>query len=231
MSLQGSNTIVAPLLNRDTLAADQGIYYTAISPTPGTGVVNTVNMTSLAIAEAAPFFHVYNGSPASAPVTVYPLYLRLTCTAANAASGGTLGLKFTFTVDQGNRVTTIPAAAGVCTINNVNMGSPNKSQSQIYGNAAALVTSAPTAQRRIVGHVSPRPTVLSVIGDVYQFNFGSTEQLDPSSLTPGGAGIANVTYGLGPVVLGQNQSFGVNVWAINNTTAPAFEIEFGFLEK
>jgi hypothetical protein len=231
MSLQGLSTVVTPLLNRDTQAADNGIYYSAISPTPGTGIVNTVNMTSLAIAELAPFLNVYNGSPASQPVTIYPLYLRLTMTAANAASGGTLGLKFTFTLDQGNRVTTIPAAAGILTINNCNMGSPNRSQAQIYGNANALITSAPTSQRRIVGHVSPRPTVLGVVGDVYQFNFGSTEQIDPSSLTPGGTSIANVTYGLAPFVIGQNQTLGVNVWAVNNTTAPAFEVEFGFLEK
>jgi hypothetical protein len=72
---------------------------------------------------------------------------------------------------------------------------------------------------------------VGVIGDVYQFNFGSTEQIDPQSLVPTGTTICNITYGFAPVVIGQNQWFGVMYWAASNTTAPAFEIEFAYLEK
>ncbi len=232
MPLAGTSTVVAPFLNRDTVLADQGSYFVAISPTPGTGVVNTVNMTTLAIAELAPFLNVYNGSTAANPVNIYPLYLRLTMTTANASSSGNAGLKFTLTTDQGNRVTTLPGAAGVLTVNNTNMGSANRSQAQILANNAALVASAPTSQRRIVGNQTFRNgAVVSVIGDVYQFNFGSTEQLDPMSLVETGTAICNVTYNFAPVVIGPNQSFAVNVWAANNTTAPAFEIELGFIER
>ena len=227
MSLAGTSTVIAPILSRDTQAADQGIYYTAVSPTPGTGIVNTVNMTTLAIGELAPFLNVYNGGSA----TIYPLYLRLTRTVANAGNT-TFGEMFTITVDQGNRVATIPSATGVLAINNVNGGSPNKSLAQIYGNAAALVASAPTAQRRIVGSQRFRNGgVVGVIGDVFQFNFGSTEQIDPMSLVPNGTAICNVTYGFAPVVVGPNQSLGVVYWGTGQTTAPAFEVEFAYLEK
>jgi hypothetical protein len=227
MSLAGTSTVIAPILSRDTQAADQGIYYTAVSPTPGTGIVNTVNMTTLAIGELAPFLNVYNGGSA----TIYPLYLRLTRTVANAGNT-TFGEMFTITVDQGNRVTTIPGATGVLAISNVNGGSPNKSLAQIYGNAAALVASAPTAQRRIVGSQRFRNGgVVGVIGDVFQFNFGSTEQIDPMSLVPTGTAICNVTYGFAPVVIGPNQSLGIVYWGTGQTTAPAFEVEFAYLEK
>lgn len=230
MALSSSTTpLVTPILSRDTGAADLGNYYTAISPTPGTGIVGIVNMTTLAIAELAPIFYVFNGSPASAPTTIYPLYLRLTRTVANA---GNLVERFTLTLDQGNRATTLPAAAGVLTINNVNMGSPNRSQAQIYGSANALVLSAPTSQRRIVGNQAFRNGgVVGVVGDVLQFNFGSTEQIDPMSLVETGTAICNVTYGFSPLVIGQGQMFAVNYWAASQTTSPAWEMEFGFVEK
>ena len=230
MSLGTGATLVAPLLNRDTALADLGYYYVATNPTPGTGIIGTATLTTLALAEAAPFLVVYNGSSVGLnPVTLYPLYLRLTMTQANAAG---LTMRFTLTIDQGNRITTFPAAAGVLTINNVNMGSPNRSQAQIYGNATALVTNGPTSQRRIIGNQAFRNGgVVSVIGDTYQFNFGSTEQIDPMSLVETGTAVCNVTYGFAPVVLGPGQAFFVQTWAASQTTAPGFEIELGYIEK
>src|SRR5258708_4579 len=126
MSLAGTTPVVTPLLSRDTVAADQGNYYVAISPTPGTGIANTATVeTTLAQAETSPYLSVYNGSLSA---NIYPLYLRLTTTAAQAVA---TVMRFTLTIDQGNRITTQPAAAGVLTINNVNMGSPNNSAAQI----------------------------------------------------------------------------------------------------
>ncbi len=230
MALAGTAPITAPILSRDTQAADLGFYYTAISPTPGTGIVGTVNMTTLAIGELSPILYIYNGNVASlAPVNIYPTYLRMSRTVANA--GNTIE-RLTLTLDQGNHVTTLPAAAGVLTINNVNMGSPNKSAAQIYGNAAALITSAPSAQRRIIGNQSFRNGgVVGVVGDTLQLNFGSPEQIDPMSLVETGTAICNITYGFAPVVIGPGQSMAVVYWAAGNTTAPAFEFELGYVEK
>lgn len=229
MSLAGTSTVVAPFLNRDTVLADQGYYFTAISPTPGTGIANTVTTeTTLAQADVNPYISCFNGSTVANPVSIYPLYIRLTTTAAQAVA---TVLRFTITLDQGNRVTTSPAAAGVLTINNVNMGSSNKSQAQILA-GTGIVCSAATSQRRIVGNQSFRNGgVVNVIGDVYQMNFGSTEQIDPMSLVETGTAICNVTYGFAPIVIGPGQSFFVHQWATGQTTAPAFEIEMGFIEK
>lgn len=229
MSLAGTNPVVAPFLNRDTVLADQGYYFTAISPTPGTGIANTVTVeTTLAQAEVSPYISLYNPSSGPTAVSIYPLYLRLTTTAAQAVA---VTMRFTLTLDQGNRVTTSPAAAGVLTINNVNMGSTNKSQAQILA-GTGIVCAAATSQRRIVGNQSFRNGgVINVIGDVYQFNFGAPEQIDPMSLVETGTLICNVTYGFAPLVIGPGQSFFVHQWATGQTTAPAFEIEMGFIEK
>ncbi len=229
MSLAGTSTVVAPLLNRDTVLADQGYYFTAISPTPGTGIANTVTTeTTLAQADVNPYIVCYNGSTVANPVNIYPLYIRLTTTAAQAVA---VVMRFTLTLDQGNRITTYPAAAGLLTINNVNMGSANRSQAQIVA-GTGIVCAAPTSQRRIVGNQSFRNgAVINVIGDVYQFNFGATEQIDPMSLVETGTAICNVTYGFAPLVIGPGQSFFVHQWAAAQTTAPAFEIEMGFIEK
>ena len=229
MSLAGLSPLVAPVLSRDTSLADLGYYFTAISPTPGTGIANTVTIeTTLAQAEVSPYIVVYNGSTPLNPVNIYPLYLRLTMTAANAVS---TVMRFSMELDQGNRVTTLPAATGLLTINNVNMGSSNKSQAQISA-GTGIVASAATSQKRITGNQSFRNGgVVSVIGDVYQFNFGSPLQIDPTSFVETGAAICNVTYGFAPVVIGPNQSWLVMQWAASQTTAPAFEIELGFVEK
>ncbi len=227
MSLAGTNPIVAPLLSRDTLLADQGYYFTAISPTPGTGIIETASIQTFAGAEVSPLLVVYNPSLLN-PVNIYPLYLRLTCTQANAVG---LTQRFTLTLDQGNRVTTQAAASGILTINNVNMGSTNKSQAQISA-GATLVCSAATSQRRIIGNQSFRNGgVVCVIGDVYQFNFGSSEQIDPMSLVETGTAICNVTYGFAPVVIGPQQSMLVQHWVASTTTGAGFEYEFGFVEK
>src|SRR5258708_3542506 len=102
MSLAGTSPVVAPFLNRDTVLADQGYYFTAISPTPGTGIANTVTTeTTLAQADVNPYISCYNGSSGQTSVSIYPLYIRLTCTAAQAVA---TVLRFTITLDQGNRV-------------------------------------------------------------------------------------------------------------------------------
>lgn len=226
MSLAGTSQVVAPVLNRDTALADQGFYFTALT-VPGTGVANTVTVeTTLAQAEVSPYMVVYNGSTVLNPVNIYPLYLRLTTTAAQAVA---TVMRFTMEMDQGNPVTT--AATVTLTPQNVNMGSPVKSQAQI-NLGTGIVCSASTSQKRITGNQSFRNGgVINVIGDVYQFNFGSTEQVDPMSLVETGTAICNVCYSFAPVVIGPNQSWRVMQWAASQTTAPAFEVEFGFVEK
>ena len=228
--IPGTTPLVSPILSRDTVLADLGYYFVAVSPTPGTGIANTVTIeTTLAQAEVSPYLSVFNGNVASlVPVNIYPLYLRLTCTAAQAV--GTV-MRFTMELDQGNRITTSPAAAGILTINNVNMGSNNKSAAQIQA-GTGIVASAATVNKRITGNQSFRNGgVINVVGDVYQFNFGSTEQVDPMSLVETGTAICNITYSFAPVVIGPGQTWLVMQWVTGQTTAPAFEIELGYIEK
>ena len=228
MSLGGLNPTIAPILQRDTVLADLGNYYVATEPTPGTGIVETASITTFALAEAAPMFCLFNGSSGATAVNVYPMYLRITMTQANA---GGLVQRFTLTLDQGNRVTTQAAATGILNIANTNMGSANKSQCQI-STGASLVTSAATSQRRIVGNQAFRNGgVVAVIGDVYQFNFGAVEQLDPMSLVETGTAICNVVHNFAPLVIGPQQSFLIQHWAASATTGAGFTYEFGFVEK
>src|ERR1700674_4231701 len=117
MSLQGLTPLATPVLNRDTAMADLGFYFVALT-TPGTGIANTVTVeTTLAQAEVSPYMVVYNGNSVQSGVNIYPTYLRLTTTAAQAV--GTV-MRFTMELDQGNPVTT--QAAKLLTPVNVNMG-------------------------------------------------------------------------------------------------------------
>src|SRR6267142_3214325 len=158
MSLTTGLTQVAPSISRDTVAADQGYYFTA-STVPGTGIIG--HAVSTTFVETKSIFFLYNGGNA----TVYPMYLRLTMTVL--PTGNTMQ-QFTTILDQGNRLST---SATALTAINQNIASQNTSGAQI--NIGATVLTAASANRRLVSHRPFRPTVIGVVGDVYQFSWGS----------------------------------------------------------
>ncbi len=220
MSLAGSTaTVASPVLSRDTVAADLGNVYTAISPTPGTGMLGHAVSTTLT--ETKAMFLCYNGGA----FNIYPLYLRLT----NAAvSVGNAQQQFTMALDQGNRFASFASGGAALTVNNSNMASGNLSAAQISG--GAVVVSAASSQRRLLGNRVFR-SVIGVAGDVYQYSFGSGELVDPSGLPTDGTNRANVMYVVAPVVIAPGCSLLLHTWGATYSTGNTFEYEFGFVEK
>ncbi len=217
MSLVGTGTVVAPGLQRDTVAADLGYYFTALTPTPGTGIIG--HATSTTFVETKAIFALYNGGA----LTIYPTYLRLTMTVIPV--GNTMQ-QFTTVLDQGNRIAT---AATALVISNTNMYSGNTSGAQI--SVGAVVCSAPTSLRRLISHRPFRPTVIGVAGDVYQFSYGSGQLVDPSALPVDGVLRAHIMYVMPPMVVASGTSMLIHTWGATYSTGAIYEYEFGFVEK
>jgi hypothetical protein len=201
---------------RETVLAEEGTFFVASNPTPGTGIAGQPSQASFD--ETKPLMIVYNGGNYS----IYPLYLRLTCT---AASTGNTVQRFTQTIDTGNKKS---AGGTLLTAVNTNMGSS-------VASSAVVTFGAPTASaaggsRRILSTQTYR-TALGVVGDVYQFSWGHEQGNDPASLITSGTAIANVSFSFAPVVIGPNQSFLINQWAASQVGAASYEVEFGYTER
>jgi hypothetical protein len=217
MSLIGTSTVVTSTNARDTAVADLGVSYTAITPTPGTGIIG--HAVSTALTETKAIFLCYNGGNA----TIYPLFLRLTMTVLPV--GNTMQ-QFTTALDQGNRFT---SGGTALTISNNNINSANVSLAQIT--VGAVVTTAASANRRLVSHRPFRPTVIGVVGDVYQFSWGSGTLVNPSALPTDGTLRAHVYYVCSPLVVPPGTSMLIHAWGATFATGATYEYEFGYVEK
>jgi hypothetical protein len=217
MSLTGNSTLVTTLAGaRDTAVADSGGMYTAITPTPGTGIVGGAAVTTFD--QTKPHIILYN----SGNLNIYPLYIRAHTTVVGV---GNSIANWTFTLDTGNLYT---SGGTALTINNTNMLSANKSAAIIT--VGATTCAAATGAARIVGHQMVR-AALEVVHDCLQFNFGGAEQCDPMSLIGNSTTISHTTVNFAPLVIGPGQCFKATRWAGSQSTGVTLELEMCYIEK
>lgn len=150
---------VSPITSKEMFLAAEGSYFTACSPTPGTGVIGHAAPTTFD--EAKPYFLAYNGST----LNMYPQFLQLNETVASV--GGVM-MQFTQTIDIGNRYS---SAGTAMTVNNTNMASSN-SASTVLCYQGAVVATAASGSRRLIGNTVFRSGVIDIIRDQYQLVWG-----------------------------------------------------------
>lgn len=201
-----------PLGNWRANLADEGSYFAAITPTPGTGIVDGVVTTFV---ETTPNLVVYNGSDNR----VYLDFLRLIVTVAPV--GGTR-VQFTGTIDEGNRYT---SGGTALTINNVNQNSDRASGVSAY--KGAITASAASSNRRVLFHTIYRWGTIGIVGDVYEMVFGGPEV---GTITPV-ATVSTFSKGVVPVVIGPGESFLLTQWEASQSTAPTTAVEMGFYTR
>lgn len=219
MSFQGSSTLVSPFAGaRDTALADLGVVYVATTPTPGTGIVSSASVQ--AFTETTPYFVLYNGGQ----LNIYPLHMRLHTTVVGATNS--VAQNWTNTIDVGNRYT---SGGTALTVNNSNMTSANKSFAVIT--VGAITATAATSQRRVIGHQAVKFVDVETVHDCLQFNWGGSQQVDPTSLINNSTTISHTTVNFAPLVIGPNQSMVLVRWGASYTTGVTYEVEFGYVEK
>lgn len=208
-----SDAYVMPITSKEWVSADEGSYFMAISPTPGTGLLGHAAPTTFD--ETKPYLYVYNGSQSR----LYPQFLGLH---DSAASTGGARVQFTVALDTGNRYS---SGGTALTINNTNMDSAVNS-SGVAAYAGAVVATAATATRRVVDHIIFRGTI-DIVEDIYTIVWG----------TPDGAGQAGSRAATvedlarvgPPLVVGPGQSLLVHQWAGAQSAGPTFQVRFGFV--
>jgi len=192
--------------------ADDGSYFSFVTPTPGTGIIDGVVTTFV---ETTPSFVIYNGNP-----TKYLTmdFIRETCTAAPV--GGTR-VRRTVTIDDGNRYS---SGGTALTVNNTNMDSA-VALNGVVAYTGAITASAASASRRLIADPIFRWGTIGIVGDIYEMVFGH-EGTTPSH-TPV-ATVATFVKNVPPVVLGPLDSLVIVQWEASQSTAPTLAIEGGF---
>lgn len=197
-------------LGRHVLA-DEGSYFTAITPTPGTGIVDGAVATFV---ETTPSLTIYNGTSNKHLVLDF---IRFTVTVVSTASEQ---VQFTNTIDSGKRWT---SGGTAMTINGAS------TDGQVMSNGVSIqkgiiTASAATAARRVLSHTIYRWGTLEIVGDVYEMRFG-----EPASKSLANAAtVCTFSRGVPPVVIGPNQSFVQVGWGTNMSTGPTHALEMGF---
>ncbi len=71
-------------------------------------------------------------------------------------------------------------------------------------------------------------TLVDIIGDVYEFQYGAPTGVGIGSSV---ATVANFVHSAPAIVLPPNSSYILNEWATTNGTGTSFEVQLGFIEK
>jgi hypothetical protein len=220
MPLGTGTSSVLSQTGRDLALADSANYYVAMNPTPGTGIIGG---TATTLVQTTPLLIVYNAGL----LTVYLTYLRLSNT---VPATGAATRNFTHSIDQGNRLTgsaIAATAANQLTINNTNIMSNAKSSVQATFGAHTGAAAA-TVNARTLANDWFRVSLVDIVGDVYEWQFGSPTGIGVGS-TP--ATVANFARSAPAIVLQPNSSYVLNEWASTNGTGTTFEVQLGFIEK
>lgn len=205
---------VLPISNKEMFAADEGTYFTAITPTPGTGIIGHAAPTTFD--EAKPFIVLYN----SGTLRIYPQFLRLHSTVVSTA--GTL-TQFTITSDVGNGRS---SAGTAMTISPSRIGTAVASGAVAY--IGAVVGPAVTGARVIHDHIVFRGTI-DVVHDVYEIVFGGLG--GGTSTASRVATVMDASRTTAPVVIEPGNSLRIVQWSASQSTGPTLQACLGFIAR
>lgn len=208
--------VVANMLADEMAQAEEGSLFSAVNPTPGTGIAQTIQTT----------FSATNGiltlrnNAANANKRIYPKLLRLINTVAGASATRSEAL---VSVDNITRYSS--GGSSIATLANRNMDDATASEAVVHFGALTLAAESGSVRR--VSRFQLR-TAIMVAFEEWVIRFGTGEG-DGAVL----AGTApSVIKNLPAVVLGQGDSMQVHLWNPGNAvTAPSWEFELCWLER
>jgi hypothetical protein len=213
------NPIVASLAGgRDTEAADLGVYFSALTPTPGTGVIASATVS--AFTETTPLLVVFNAGL----LNIYPIHLQLRLSIAG--TGASAATFFTNTVDAGNRVT-----SGGTALTKANLNGASVATSAAVVTFGAITASAATGARRIVSHSQIRSLATGVIHDTVSVNWGAATQSLGSTLINNTTTHSDTVVNCAPLVIGPGMSMVLVEWGASAANAKSYEVNFSYIEK
>jgi hypothetical protein len=215
---------VNPLVVSRHVLSDEGSYFVATNPTPGTALLQVLTTGFL---DTTPALYMHNGdSPSNAAAKrVYLDYIKFIVTTVPAS---TTQSNYTLVLDNVARTLSTDNTSKL-TPKNTNMDSSSASVVDVLAaqnSATASVIAASSQSKRIVarGALGGIP----ILGDELVIQFGSN---DVGSY--GATAVASrKVSAAAPVILGPNHSLVLHQWWVGNAaTAGQYEIELGWWER
>jgi hypothetical protein len=209
-------SIMESVFNRDLWSAAEGSRFVAVNPTAGTGIIGHAAPTTFD--ETKAFLFVYNGGTK----TIYPVCVRLIDT---VVSVGDTRTQFNQTLDQGNKFS---SGGTALTVSNTNIGSTNSSGATIT--AGAVVLTAATSRRRLLGNQVIKGANIDVVWDQVEFVFGTTGGSQGGMLTPTTTA-QWFSVPCPPVAIPPGYCWALYQWAASQSTGPTYEVIFDYIER
>lgn len=208
--------IVANVLPDELMQAEEGSLFSAVNPTPGTGIAQTIQTS----------FSATNGiltlrnAAASANKRIYPKLLRLINTVVGASATRSECL---ISVDNITRYSS--GGSAIAALPNRNMDDVSASEAVLHFGALTLAAESGSVRR--ISRAQLR-TAIHVQFEEWVLRFGTGEG-DGAVL----AGTApSVIKNFPAIVLGQGDSMQVHLWHPSNAvTAPSWEFELSWVER
>lgn len=204
-------------MDSEFVQADGGELFSAINPTPSTGIAQTIQATFLSTNGILTF----RNNAASVNKRMYPKLLRLINTVVGTSTTRSEGL---ISIDNITRYAS--GGSAITPLVNRNMDDLQVSEGILH--FGALTLAAESASIRRVSRFQLRGAIM-VQFEEWVLRFGSGDS-DPQSL--GGATALRTTVNVPAVGLGQGDSMAIHLWNTGNvTTAPSWEFEFAWVER
>jgi len=208
---------------QNILRSVSGRRYSALNPTPDTGIAQAIQA---AFSATAGLLNIFNASPFQAasyqsnlPIIV-PIWIRLVMTVIPAAA---TRFAFIAATDAQDRFS---SGGSVLVPTQVISRLPNQSFARI--NFGALVLAAESTDVRRIARGNMR-TVIPVIQDEYFFLFEEAADISSSAMSTASA-LRNSTV-LPPTVIYPGQSFSLQPWYPGNAvTGASYEVEVAWRE-
>lgn len=213
-----SSAWTIPISGKEFGSVAEGTYFTAISPTSGTGLLGHAAPTTFDQTKA--FLYLYNGGTK----TIYPQFVTLTETVASVG-GTTGGLRIVPVIDYGNRY--VSGGSALTVANNTSASSNTSGAAIIFGGAAVL--SAGTVNSRNYGDIIFRQTLIDILGDKFTIVFGGTSAM--GNVASVVATLAEFSQITAPLAVGPNASLGLHIWRASMSTGPTLQIQMGWVER
>lgn len=204
--------------------AQEGSYFVARTPTPGTGVSSSIRTT---FSDTVPLIQIYNQD---ALKTVELDYLKLIVTVAGA-SGTTF--QMAGKLDTGPRSpTTNNTTVAVPAANNLGVGA--KSVCQVLYQSSATASAIPAASTAAIVAFEVSLGGITIVGDELVLQFGKTDS--PGGDKGGAAAQATCpgtkVTGCPPVIIAPQTNLTIYQWGAGIAiTALSYSFELGLIER
>lgn len=200
--------------------ADEGIYFSATNPTPGSAIAFAVNASS----DFTKSFMLFKNTAASGGKRMYLDYVKVLPTTAPASA---TSMQFAIQVDTAgvNRYT-----SGGTTVSGINVNGDSDTTSVgqvIYATSAVITTAAAGPNVRLVSRGVARSVIPAVLDEIV-IQFGGLADAGSSSGTTAGRSAVTAP----PIIVGPQEFAVLNVWFPSNAiTALSYEFECGWWER